>query len=133
MVAETVLRTTFMSMAVSKNQDAAVVHAVNTLTYNSLHLSLIPVIQERLILRLLRYEPLLGMATLGISMQVPVVSMKSIMQLMNGCAVTNQQDLLAMRKFVQDALDDNNMVQYLGMDGYNMPAGGPLPGYVTCR
>jgi hypothetical protein len=66
-------------------------------------------------------------------MQVPVVSMKSIMQLMNGCAVTDQQDLLAMRKFVQDALDQNNMVHYMGMDGYGMPADSPLPGYVTCR
>lgn len=45
MVAETVLRTTFMSLAMSKNQDAAVVHAINTLTYNAIHLSLIPVLQ----------------------------------------------------------------------------------------
>ena len=72
------------------------------------------------------------MATLGIAMQVPVVSMKSIMELMNGRAVTSQTDLLAMRKFVQNALDSNNMVQYIGMDGYSMPADGALPGYVTC-
>ena len=133
MVAETVLRATFMSMAVCKNQDAAVVHAINTLTYNALHLSLVPVLQERLIQRFLRFEPLLGLATLGISMKVPVVSIRSIMQLMNGRAVTDQRDLLAMRKFVQDALNDNNAIQYLGMDGYNMPADSPLPGYVTCR
>lgn len=133
MVAETVLRTTFMSMAVCKNQDAAVVHAINTLAYNALHLSLVPVLQERVIQRFLSYEPLLGIATLGISLKVPVVSMRSIMQLMNGCAVTCEKDLVAMRTFVQRALDDNNMVQYLGMDGYNMPSDSPLPGYVTCR
>jgi len=78
MVAETVLRTTFMSMSVCKNQDAAVVHAINTLNYNALHLSLIPVLQERLIQRLLRYDVLLGMATLGISMQVHVLFLKSV-------------------------------------------------------
>jgi hypothetical protein len=98
-------------------------------------------VQERIIQRLIRYEPLLGMATMGICMQVPVVSMRSIMQLMNGHAVTNQKDLLAMRKFVQDALDSNNMVQYMGMDAYGSSSDGAgsssscttLPGYITCR
>ena len=98
--------------------------------------------KERIIQRLIRYEPLLGMATMGISMQVPVVSMRSIMQLMNGHAVTDEKDLLAMRKFVQDALDSNNLVQYMGMDAYGSSSegaggssgsGAPLPGYITCR
>jgi hypothetical protein len=80
MVAETVLRGTFMSMAVCNKLDTAIVHAINSLTYNAVHLSLLPVLQERLIQRLIQYEPLLGMATLGICMDVPVVSMQSIMQ-----------------------------------------------------
>ena len=45
MVGETVLRTTFMSMAVCNSLDAAFIHAVNSLTYNAIHLSLVPVIQ----------------------------------------------------------------------------------------
>jgi hypothetical protein len=80
MVAETVLRGTFMSMAVCEKLDTAIVHAINSLTYNALHLSLVPVLQERVIQRLIQYEPLLGMATLGICMDAPVVSMQSIMQ-----------------------------------------------------
>lgn len=132
-IAETVLRTTFSSMASCKDQDSAVVHAISSLTNNAMHLSMVPVLQERFIQRAIQYEPLLGLATLGITMKVPVVSMKSIMQLMNGRSVSNKEDLKAMRKFVQDSLDSNSMVQYLGMDGYDAPAGGALPGYVTCR
>ena len=80
MVAETVLRTTFMSMAVCENLDTAMVHAINSLTYNAMHPTLMPVLAERVIQRLVQYEALLGMATLGICLDAPVVSMHSIMQ-----------------------------------------------------
>jgi hypothetical protein len=80
MVAETVLRSTFMSMAICEDLDTAITHAINSLTYNAVHLSLLPVLQERLIQRLIQYEPLLAMSTLGICLDAPVVSMKSILQ-----------------------------------------------------
>lgn len=80
MVAETVLRTAMMCMAESEDQDVAVASAIHTLHCNAMHLSLLPVLVERFIHRTIMYEPLLGMATLGITMNVPVVSMKSIMQ-----------------------------------------------------
>jgi hypothetical protein len=135
MVAETVLRTTFACMATCRNQDEAIVRAINMLMYNALHISLLPVLQERFIKRVLQFEPLLGMAVLGITMKVPVVSMQSIMQLMNGVQVTNQTDLMAMRRFLQDSIAGNNMVQYMGMDGYASSGTDDdcLPGYVTCR
>ena len=34
-----------MSMAVCNSMDAAFIHAVNSLTYNAIHLSLVPVMQ----------------------------------------------------------------------------------------
>lgn len=80
MVAETVLRTSFMCISESEDLDDAINSAINCLTYNAMHLSLVPVLQERFIQRILDYEPLLAMATLGITMNVPVVSMRSIMQ-----------------------------------------------------
>ncbi len=54
------------------------------------------------------------------------------MQLLNGQYVTDDDDREAMRRFVQDAVDGNNVLQYLGMDAYSNPEG-KLPGYVTCR
>jgi hypothetical protein len=51
---------------------------------------------------------------------------------MNGQTVTNEEDRDAMRKFIEDSFASNNMVQYIGMDGYN-DTSGRLPGYVTCR
>lgn len=37
-----------------------------------------------------------------------------------------------MRAFVQEAIDSNNVLQYLGVDGYSNPDG-KLPGYITCK
>lgn len=153
MVAETVHRATFMSMATCKDLDDAVTHAIGMLTYNAMHLSLLPVLVERLVQRIIQYEPLLGMATLGIYLGAPVVSMRSIMQLMNGQPVTNEEEREAMRKFVEDSITSNNAIQYIGMDalqtssssaqdGSGGSGGGggdntadrqALPGYVTCN
>ena len=47
MVGETVLRTTFMSMAMCRDLDAAMLHAINSITFNAMHLSLLPVLMER--------------------------------------------------------------------------------------
>ena len=138
MVTESVHRTTFMSMATCEDLDAAVVHAISTLTCDALHLSLLPVLIERFLQRVVQYEPILGMNMLGIYMGVPVVSMSSILQLMNGQPVTNQEEREAMRKFVESSISENNAVQYLGMDGFQTAASSDagesnlLPGYVTC-
>lgn len=132
MVGETVTRSTFMSMATCDNLDTAMLHAINNVKLNSLHLSLVPVLVERYIKRLIQLEPLLGMATVAMRLKVPVVSMYSIMQLFNGRQVTNREDREAMREFVQDAVDEGRMVRYLGMDGGYSTSGTSLPGYVTC-
>lgn len=132
MVAETVQRATFVSMMTCDNVDAACVHAIGSLTYNAVHMSLLPVLHERLIQRLVQFEPLLGMATLGLCMRVPVVSVQSVMQLLDGRRVTEKKDRLAMRDFVERCVRDNQCVQYLGMDAYGNPDG-KLTGYVTCK
>lgn len=67
------------------------------------------------------------MASLIICLDVPVVSMHSVMQLLNGQTVTNPKDREGMRKFMQDAVDNRNVVRYLGMDGYSNTEG-VLPG-----
>lgn len=132
MVAETVQRATFVSMVTCDNVDAACVHAIGSLTYNAVHMSLLPVLHERLIQRLVQYEPLLGMATLGLCMRVPVVSIQSAMQLLDGRPVADKKDRLAMRDFVERCIRDNQCVQYLGMDAYGNPDG-RLTGYATCK
>lgn len=42
--------------------------------------------------RIVQYEPLLGMATLGLMLKVPVVSVRSILEVMNGRTVTDRDD-----------------------------------------
>lgn len=85
------------------------------------------ILARRYIERLIQYEPLIGMASLIIAMDVPVVSMHSIMELMNGQSVTNEGDRESMRKFVQDSIDKKNVVRYLGMDWYSNIEG-TMPG-----
>lgn len=51
---------------------------------------MIPCVLERFIQRMIQFEPMLGVATLGIMLQVPVVSMKSILELMGGRPVSNE-------------------------------------------
>ncbi len=134
MVAETVLRTTFSSMMVHEDLDAAMMQAMQSLTYNALNMSLLPVLHERFIQRVIQYEPLLGMSTLGLMLKVPVVSVKSVLELMNGKPVTDQDDAHAMRQYVLHCIEGRNsllMLPYVGMDEYSNPDG-KLQGYVSC-
>lgn len=45
---------------------------------------MLPVVHERLIARLIQYEPLLAMATVGLALDVPVVPMHSLLQFFDG-------------------------------------------------
>jgi hypothetical protein len=61
---------------------------------------LLPPTLERFIQRLVQFEPILGMSTLGIILKVPVVSMRSILELMDGRRVSDEDDAEAMRTFI---------------------------------
>lgn len=136
-IAETVLRATFSSMMLHDDLDSAIIYAMQSITYNALDLSLLPVLHERYIQRIVQLEPLLGVATLGLMLGVPVVSMRSILQLMNGNAVTDEDDALAMKQYLTQCLQGGgggggaHMLRYMGMDEYSNPTG-RFPGYVTC-
>jgi hypothetical protein len=55
---------------------------------------MLPVVHERLIARMIQYEPLLGMATLGLALDVPVVPMHSLLQFFDGKRVESQVNTL---------------------------------------
>ena len=145
MIAETVLRATFNSMMIHDDLDSAIMYAIQSITYNALDLTLLPVLYERYIQRILQFEPLLGVATLGLLIGIPVVSVKSMLQLMDGKPVTDQDDAIVIKQFILRCLDNNNdsnndasssssvqMLPYMGTDEYCNPTG-KLPGYVTCN
>lgn len=155
MVAETVLRSTFNSMMLHEDLDAAVMHTMQSITYNAMDLSLLPVLHERFIQRIVQLEPLMGVSALGLMLGVPVVSMRSVLQLMNGKPVTDRDDAMAMRQFIsrcvaacdlhylqqlgggdnqqQGSLSSNcaHMLRYVGVDEQSNPTG-KLQGYITC-
>ena len=101
---------------------------------NALHPVLIPSVLERFIQRLVQFEPMLGICTLGIMMHVPVVSLKSILELLGGSPVSDQEDREAMHKFLMQCLRDEDgmtVLPFAGMDEYsctNPLMAGKLPG-----
>ena len=111
MVAETVLRSTFDSMLHHDDLDKAMAHTIHSITNNAMDLTLLPVLHERFIQRILSYEPLLGMATLGLMLRVPVVSMTSVLQLLNGQAVTDKNDEIAMRNYLLRCMEGHDGLQ----------------------
>lgn len=111
MVAETVLRSTFDSILHHEDLDQAVMHTIHSVTNNAMDLTLLPVLHERFIQRIVSYEPLLGMATLGLILRVPVVSMTSVLQLLDGQEVTDKSDEKAMRNYLLQCIEGYNGLQ----------------------
>ena len=147
MVAETVLRSTFDSMLHLADEDEdqddsdedglerAMAYTIHSITNNAMDLTLLPVLHERFIQRIVSYEPLLGMATLGLILQMPVVSMTSVLQLLDGQTVTDKDDETAMRNYLVQCLEGQDGLQmcpYMGVDEFSNPSG-KLPGTLLCH
>ena len=111
MVGETVLRSTFDSMLHHEDLDAAMANTIHAITNNAMDLTLLPVLHERFIQRIVSYEPLLGMATLGLILQMPVVSVTSVLQLLDGQTVTDKNDETALRNYLIRCLEEQDGLQ----------------------
>lgn len=111
MVAETVLRATFDSMLHHDDLDEAMIYTMHAITNNAMDLTLLPVLHERFIQRILSYEPLLGMATLALMLRVPVVSMTSALQLLNGQEISDKDDETALRNYLLRCLEGHDGLQ----------------------
>lgn len=144
MVAETVLRSTFNSMIMHEDLDSAIIHAMQGITYNAMDLSLIPVLHERFLQRIVQLEPLMGISVLGLMLGAPVVSMRSVLQMLNGKEVSDKDDAMAMRQFLTRSMtacqahyqtnqqpNCAHLLRYVGMDEQCNPDG-KFQGYVTC-
>lgn len=90
-IADTTLKKTFMAMRRGESATEAVFDATRSLSYEAIHLAMLPVVHERLIARMIQYEPLLGMAVLGLALDVPVVPMHSLLQFFDGKRVESQE------------------------------------------
>lgn len=107
MIAHTVHKTTFMCMMDVRHKysvHAAEQHAIQLLSYNALHISLVPALHDHLLQRLLQYEPVLGIAVACISLDVPVIPLRSLLQFFDGAVVQSGDDLAAIREFVHDCI-----------------------------
>jgi hypothetical protein len=100
-------------------------------------MSMLPSLLETYIQRLIQFEPMLGMATVGIMLKVPVVSMRSMLELMGGQEVSNKEDEEAMRSYLircMQGSDGLRLLPFVGMDEYGTGGSnhGKFPGYITC-
>jgi hypothetical protein len=68
----------------------AVLRSMQGLCYNAVDISLLPSLHDRFLQRVVQFEPLLAMATIGLNLDVPVVSILSIRQFLDGTYVDDR-------------------------------------------
>lgn len=101
-IADTTLKKTFMGMVRNDTASKAVFDATRSLSYEAIHLSMLPVLHERLVSRLIQFEPLLGLATIGLCLNVPVVPIESLLQFFDGQRVESIEDFELIKKFYHE-------------------------------
>jgi hypothetical protein len=93
-----------MNMARRDTTTEAVFDTTRSLSYEAIHLGMMPVVHERLLARLIQFEPLLGMATLGLTLNVPVVPMHSLLQFFDGRRVECHDDWVLISDFYKSCV-----------------------------
>jgi hypothetical protein len=121
MIADTVTKTTMQSMLQCDHTSEAVVQSIQRLSYNALHLSLLPVVHERLIARLIQYEPLLAMTTIGLTLDIPVLSLETLLLFFDGRPIVNRSEYTILKDFVTKCWMGNMFVNRGCVDGYANP------------
>lgn len=93
---------------------------------------MMPVVHERLLARLIQFEPLLGMATIGLALDVPVVPMHSLLQFFDGRRVECIEDWQLISNFYKTCAN-RGMFLSLSSVTSNMPGGAssPFSPYIT--
>lgn len=113
--------------------DAAVFNAIRRLSYNAVDISLLPSLLDRVHQRIIQYEPLLAAATIGLCIDVPVVSILTIKQFLDGKYIDDRDEYQVLRKFC-NACWTNKM--FLNKDSVLGDAGSfgarPIP-YITSK
>lgn len=131
-VAETVWKTTVMYMLKSPNVDAVVFHSIRTLTNDSLHLSLVPPMLERYIVRAMRYDCFVAVATVGLELDVPVVDLDMLLGLYDDRPITDEGAAKVLRDFIQKCWDKKMFLNEECIEGGEVGRAGdtPVP-YIT--
>jgi hypothetical protein len=86
-------------MLSSNHVHDAVFDTMRHLCYNALDISLLPSLHDRLIQRLVQFEPLLALATISLCINVPVISILSIRHFLDGQTVDDREEYDQLRNF----------------------------------
>lgn len=70
----------------------AAVETAKRLTFNALDLSLIPALFDRFLQRLIKFEPILAICTVGLALEIPVLSLQSVILFLRGRANEMDED-----------------------------------------
>jgi hypothetical protein len=106
-VADTIYKTTFSNMMSSDKVNDAVYNTMRGLCYNALDISLLPSLFDRIIQRMVQFEPLLAAATIGLCIDVPVVSILSIKQFLDGQYIDDRKEYELLRNFSMSCWNKN--------------------------
>jgi hypothetical protein len=121
-----------LSMLQCNTTPSAIFHAIQRLSYNALHLSLLPVVHERLLARSIQYEPLLAMATVGLTLDIPVISLDTLLLFFDGLPIVNREEFTVLKDFCSKCWQGNMFVNRGCVDGgdYGVAKSSPVP-YIT--
>jgi hypothetical protein len=109
-------KTTFSNMMSSDSVHDAVYNTMRCLCYNALDISLLPSLHDRVLQRMIQFEPLLAMATIGLCIDVPVVSMLSIKQFLDGQYIDDRKEYELLRNFGLSCWDKKMFMNKVSLD-----------------
>lgn len=122
MVARTILIKTHQCLSHGQGLEDAQVKAVQSLNVDGMHLCLTVPLCHQLVQRLVKIGPLLCLSTIMPYLRLPVVSLRSVLQLLDGQRISDPKDYTMVRDFVSRALDSGSFLPFRETpDGRSVP------------
>lgn len=110
MVGHTVMRKTHQMMCNSNTPEEAQLKVVQSVCQSGLHMSLVPPLLEQLLSRVVSYAPLIILSIIMPYLNIPVVSLRSVLELFNGSTVSNLREAETIKHFLISTLDNRNFM-----------------------
>lgn len=122
MVARTILIKTHQCLCHGDSLEDAQLKTVQSLNVNGMHLCLVAPLCHQLVQRLVKIGPLLCLSTFMPYLRLPVVSLRSILQILDGQRISDPKDYVMVRDFINRSLDSGSFLPFRETpDGRSVP------------
>ena len=127
-VSHTVLKKVYHMMRVKKSMETARLAAVQSLSFNGLHLSQIAPMLHDFVVRITPYPVLIVLTTMINTVPIPILSLVSILELLHGRDISDAEQARMLKDFLENAVDKNMFLpKHPTMDGRALAASNITP------